>query len=167
MVILTVAITVYAVADIARTPKDEMPARLPKAMWLLLVLLLPPLGGLAWIIVSRVTQAEARGGQINRKVWYSDESAIKSPTFRRHRNTPYGYHAPDDDPEFLWSLEKELRSKRSEEEIREAERRMDEALDALKNHNNPDLDTDDLTDESNPTDTTEDNPDDTKKNDGE
>ncbi|MDO5034735.1 MAG: PLD nuclease N-terminal domain-containing protein [Actinomycetaceae bacterium] len=127
MVVLTVAVTIYAVADIARTPSDQLPARIPKPMWLLATILLPPVGGLAWVIVSRVTQAEARGGEINRKMWYSDESAIKTRASNRRRESAPTFNAPDDDPEFLWMLEKELRSKRSQEEIREAERLMDEA----------------------------------------
>lgn len=136
MVVISVAITIYAVADISRTPKDELPARIPKPLWLLLAILLTPVGGLAWIIVSRVTQAEARGGEINRGMWYSDESAIKTTRFRRPHHNPYYSPAPDDDPDFLWSLEKELRTLRSEEEIREAERRMDEAIAALENEKN-------------------------------
>lgn len=133
MVVISVAITIYAVADISRTPKDELPARIPKLLWLLLAILLTPVGGLAWIIVSRVTQAEARGGQINRGMWYSDESAIKTTRFNRQRRETYYAPAPDDDPDFLWSLEKELRTLRSEEEMREAERLMDEARAALDN----------------------------------
>jgi hypothetical protein len=133
MVVISVAITIYAVADISRTPKDELPARIPKPLWLLLAILLTPVGGLAWIIVSRVTQAEARGGQINRGMWYSDESAIKTTRFNRPRRDTYYAPAPDDDPDFLWSLEKELRTLRSEEEMREAERLMDEARAALEN----------------------------------
>ncbi|MDU7238483.1 MULTISPECIES: PLDc N-terminal domain-containing protein [unclassified Actinomyces] len=125
--ILSLAVTVFAVADIARTPKDEIPARIPKPLWLLLAILLTPVGGLAWIIVSRVTQAEARGGQVNRGFWYSQDSAIKLPQRTYTNQDPYMYGAPDDDPNLAWHLEKQMRQKRSENLMREFERQMDEA----------------------------------------
>ena len=125
--ILSLAVTVFAVADIARTPKDESPARIPKPLWLLLAILLTPVGGLAWIIVSRVTQAEARGGQVNRGFWYSQDSAIKLPQRTYTNQDPYMYGAPDDDPNLAWHLEKQMRQKRSENLMREFERQMDEA----------------------------------------
>lgn len=125
--ILSLAVTIFAVADIARTPKDEIPARIPKPLWLLLAILLTPVGGLAWIIVSRVTQAEARGGQINRGFWYSQDSAIKLPQPTYTNQDPYMYGAPDDDPNLAWHLEKQMRQKRSENLKREFERQMDEA----------------------------------------
>lgn len=125
--ILSLAVTIFAVADIARTPKDEIPARIPKPLWLLLAILLTPVGGLAWIIVSRVTQAEARGGQMNRGFWYSQDSAIKLPQRTYTNQDPYMYGAPDDDPNLAWHLEKQMRQKRSENLKREFERQMDEA----------------------------------------
>ena len=124
--ILSLAVTIFAVADIARTPKDEIPARIPKPLWLLLAILLTPVGGLAWIIVSRVTQAEARGGQMNRSFWYSQDSAIKLPQRTYTNQDPYMYGAPDDDPNLAWHLEKQMRQKRSENLMREFERQMDE-----------------------------------------
>lgn len=127
IVILSLAVTIFAVADIARTPKDEIPARIPKPLWLLLAILLTPVGGLAWIIVSRVTQAEARGGQVNRGFWYSQDSAIKLPQRTYTNQDPYMYGAPDDDPNLAWHLEKQMRQKRSENLMREFERQMDEA----------------------------------------
>ena len=125
--ILSLAVTIFAVADIARTPKDEIPARIPKPLWLLLAILLTPVGGLAWIIVSRVTQAEARGGQVNRGFWYSQDSAIKLPQRTYTNQDPYMYGVPDDDPNLAWHLEKQMRQKRSENLKREFERQMDEA----------------------------------------
>ncbi|MDO5719240.1 MAG: PLDc N-terminal domain-containing protein [Actinomycetaceae bacterium] len=115
LVILTVAITIFALADCARTPSNELPAKIPKALWLLLILVFTPLGGLGWILVSRVMQAEARGGQLNRGIWYSNESAIKLPS-RSQTDTEPRILAPDDDPEFLWKLERDLQRKRREQQ---------------------------------------------------
>lgn len=112
LAILGVAITVYALADCARTPGESMPARLPKALWLLLIVLLTPLGGIAWIIVSRVTQAEAGDGTLGRTLWSSPESVLRSAP-RPEESEPL---APDDDPEFLWHLRKEIERKRRQEQ---------------------------------------------------
>lgn len=112
LLVLSFAITIYAMADCVRTPSEELPARLPKALWLLVILLFTPIGGIAWIIITRVTQAEARGGQFNRGIWYSETPAVKFPS--RHR-TEAPIDAPDNDPEFLWKLEKELQRKRQQE----------------------------------------------------
>lgn len=113
LLVLSFAITVFAMADCARTPSEELPAKLPKALWLLVILLFTPIGGIAWIIISRVTQAEARGGQLNRGIWYSETPAVSFPS-RQRTETPID--APDNDPEFLWKLEKELQRKRREQE---------------------------------------------------
>lgn len=115
LVVLTVAVTIFALADCARTPSDQLPAKIPKALWLLLILVFTPIGGLGWILVSRVMQAEARGGQLNRGIWYSDESAIKLPS-RSYSPAEPEIIAPDNDPEFLWKLERELQRKRREQQ---------------------------------------------------
>lgn len=114
LVVLTVAVTIFALADCARTPSDQLPAKIPKPLWLLLILVFTPIGGLGWILVSRVMQAEARGGQLNRGIWYSDESAIKLLS-RSHSPAEPEIVAPDNDPEFLWKLERELQRKRREQ----------------------------------------------------
>lgn len=167
IVVISLAITIYAVADIARTPSDELPVRIPKPLWLLLVILLTPLGGLAWIIVSRVTQAEARGGQVNRSVWYSDQSVLRPQRQNEPRRESFYSGAPDDDPDLSWRLEKQMRQKRMDDLRAEFEKKMDEAegIDPLQDdgwENTDDLDT--MTDKPKPPaddspDTDEDDPD--------
>ncbi|EJZ85892.1 PLDc N-terminal domain-containing protein [Winkia sp. UMB3158] len=113
MAILTLAVTIYAAADCARTPSDKLPARLPKAIWLLLIILLPPLGALAWIVISRVLAAEANDGKIDATMWSSAE-----PLNFRHNapGTRPRTMAPDDDPEFLFKLKRDLQKRRDQEE---------------------------------------------------
>ena len=72
--ILMVALMLYALVDCIRTPRDMMPAKLPKALWLLVVMLFSPIGPIAWIIVSRVTAAEEKGGRFEPTVWSSKDS---------------------------------------------------------------------------------------------
>ncbi|GAA4418321.1 PLD nuclease N-terminal domain-containing protein [Georgenia halophila] len=115
-VILIFAMVVYALIDCSRTPDDEMPAGLPKVLWIILIVLVPAVGALAWIIVSRVSRSKAQTTTDRRPgVW-------SAPTDRKpiRRSGPV---APDDDPEFLNRLERERR--RAERERQARERRDD------------------------------------------
>lgn len=106
LIVLVFALTLYALLDCARTPDESMPARMPKYLWITLIVLFPTIGPIAWIIVSRVKAAEERGGYVEPTVWSSREGT----TFRRpQRPRPM---APDDDPEFLRGLEQDIRRRR-------------------------------------------------------
>ena len=106
LIVLVFALTLYALLDCARTPEESMPARMPKYLWITLVVLFPTIGPIAWIIFSRVKAAEERGGYVEPTVWSSKEGT----TFRRpQRPRPM---APDDDPEFLRGLEQDIRRRR-------------------------------------------------------
>ncbi|ALC99811.1 hypothetical protein AM609_10640 [Actinomyces sp. oral taxon 414] len=108
--ILLLALTIYALLDCARTPEELMPARMPKLVWIFLIVVAIGIGPIAWIIVSRVKAAEERGGVVEPTVWSSKEGT----QFRRpERPRPV---APDDDPEFLRSLERDIRRKRRRED---------------------------------------------------
>ena len=112
LIVLVFALTLYALLDCARTPDESMPARMPKYLWITLVVLFPTIGPIAWIIFSRVKAAEERGGYVEPTVWSSKEGT----TFRRpQRPRPM---APDDDPEFLFRLERDIQRKRREDERR-------------------------------------------------
>ncbi|WP_448073470.1 PLD nuclease N-terminal domain-containing protein [Georgenia yuyongxinii] len=114
-VILLVAVIVYALIDCVRTPGDRMPAGIPKVLWLVLIVVFPGLGALAWIVISRIALAETsrQAGTRPRPGLWSAEP---------NRRTPWrsGPVAPDDDPEFLARLEAERR--RAERERRARER---------------------------------------------
>lgn len=99
-----IALTIYAAADWHRTPEDEMPGKLPKAIWLLIILFtatIAAIGPIVWLALRWVSRAEKK-----------QTGAPKAP----QRPT-----APDDDPEFLFRLEREIQRKRREEERRRRE----------------------------------------------
>lgn len=87
LVLLAVALYIYFIIDVARTPKSQA-RTLPKWLWLVLVIVLPLLGGLLWLALGR--QWPQSGG------------------FRRKR----GPVAPDDDPRFLRKLDDDVWSKK-------------------------------------------------------
>ena len=98
LVVLAVGLTVYALIDCARTEPHQVRA-LPKPIWVLVVLLLPVLGPLAWLVAGRGARGPgpARGA---------------------------GPLAPDDDPEFLREIERRRRSQAQDERIRRWEEEM-------------------------------------------
>jgi Phospholipase_D-nuclease N-terminal len=58
-VAIAVVFTVYAIVDAALADRYRVRA-LPKTVWLLIVILLPPLGGIVWLLVGRPRAAELR-----------------------------------------------------------------------------------------------------------
>ena len=118
--LLWIGITIYAIADWWRTPDERCPGRIPKALWLLLILLTIPsfsIGSIAWVILRAVARAEARqkGEPVEDASLFDSvrERVVPSPP---PSSTPV---APDDDPEFLFRLERDLARKRAEERAAE------------------------------------------------
>lgn len=143
MFILWFALTLYALVDCIRTPGDSMPGKLPKILWILLILLISPIGPIAWIIVSRVAAAEAKGGVVEPNIWSSEESV---PLSFGRKPAPQAPTTPDDDPEFLEEVSRKLREKQREEYERKKRDQENRKL-------NPDSGTDDSeppTDSSDP-----------------
>lgn len=109
------AFWIYCIVDVIQT--DEVVIRnLPKIAWLLLVILVPLAGSLAWLFAGRpVPDASTGNGSFRGR----DPARTPSPPSR-----PLG---PDDSPEFLTDLESErLRKweedlKRREDELRRRE----------------------------------------------
>ena len=106
LVVAMLAVTIYAAADWHRTPEDEMPGKIAKPIWLMIILFtatIAAIGPLAWLVLRWVSRAE--------KAQRKQAEAPKRPS------------APDDDPEFLFRLERDIQRKRREEERREQEGR--------------------------------------------
>mgnify|MGYP000106355572 FL=1 len=105
LVVAMLAVTIYAAADWHRTPEDEMPGKIAKPIWLMIILFtatIAAIGPIAWLVLRWVSRAE--------KAQQKQAEAPKRPS------------APDDDPEFLFRLERDIQRKRREDERREQER---------------------------------------------
>ena len=96
--VFVIALALYALIDCVRTPEEDMPAHMPKHLWITLILMFSTivLGPLAWIITSRVSAAEKRGGQLSGGLWAAGKS-VELP-LSRQASAPA---APPDDPAFL------------------------------------------------------------------
>jgi hypothetical protein len=94
------ALLVIALIDCLSTDGDEIRA-LPKAVWVLLILFLSPLGPIAYLLAGRPRRDDETGAP----AWHPAGSAAS----RAPREL-----APDDNPEFLRELS--ARTRRTEEE---------------------------------------------------
>ena len=109
LMVFVIALALYALIDCVRTPEEDMPARMPKHLWITLILMFSTimLGPLAWIITSRVNAAEKRGGQLSGGLWSAEKGVDLH--LSRHASAPA---APDDDPEFLRKLDEQVQAEK-------------------------------------------------------
>ncbi|MBH5336331.1 PLDc_N domain-containing protein [Streptomyces pactum] len=84
MILVPLALSIYAFIDCITTDEQEV-RYIPKPIWAILILLFPVVGSVSWLIAGRNRTPAGGSG----------------PAFGRRRG---GWVAPDDNPEFLKSL---------------------------------------------------------------
>lgn len=115
--LLVLALWIWAFIDCLTTPEEEV-RHLPKVVWVIIVLLFPLVGSVAWLVAGR------RRGALR--------TAQAGPDER-----PAGrFVAPDDDPEFLASLKKE--NGRHEDMLKEWEADLRRRENELRDRDDPD-----------------------------
>jgi hypothetical protein len=112
--LLITGLWVFCILDAVTTPESEI-RNLPKLGWILIVLLFPLLGSLAWLIAGR-PQARATAdlpykGNRGRAPWPATRTA-GFPEYERPQSTT----GPDDDPEFLDRVRREKAGSDAEHE---------------------------------------------------
>lgn len=102
--LLVLALWIYTFIDCLTTPEDKV-RNLPKVMWVIIVLLFGQvlIGPIAWLIAGR-----PRGAAVLRQGGTPGESRLRASRPR--------FVAPDDNPEFLKSLDEAARSARENAE---------------------------------------------------
>ncbi|GAA0905552.1 PLD nuclease N-terminal domain-containing protein [Streptomyces thermoalcalitolerans] len=114
--LVPLVLVIFAFIDCLNTPEDEV-RHLPKIAWVFIILLFWIVGPIVWLIAGKDRAALAHGGA--------------PPGWQRGRTR---YVAPDDNPEFLKSLDKSLdeeNRKKDEQLLRKWEadlRRREEEL---------------------------------------
>ena len=93
--LLVIGLTIYALIDCIRTDSAAIKG-LPKVVWVLLIVLLTPIGPIVWLVAGR------------------DRNPPRPQVQRR----PV---APDDDPEFLRRIAEERRQRAEDERLRQWE----------------------------------------------
>ena len=106
LALVEVVLLVYCVLNVITTPEAEV-RNLPKLLWLVLVVILPLVGGIAWLVAGR-PQGPARSTP------YKGNPGVPPAYDRPGRATAF---RPEDDEAFLRGLRE-----RAEQQRREAER---------------------------------------------
>ena len=78
------ALWIYCIVDVISTD-ESMVRNLPKNFWLIIVIILPDVGSIAWLILGRPERAGWRPGDT---------------TYRKPFSTRFVARGPDDDPSF-------------------------------------------------------------------
>jgi hypothetical protein len=97
LAVVAVAFTVYTLVDVLMTDRSRVRG-LTKPIWAILVVLLPVVGGLLWLLIGKARRTSGGSRVI----------------------------APDDDPDFLGSINREDAARRAEHE--ERLRRLEQEL---------------------------------------
>lgn len=148
LVALWVSVVVYALVDWLRTAEDEMPGRLPKALWLILIVLTAPsfaLGALVWIglrFIRRAEVAQASGEGVSFLGRFGVDGR------RSVRSAGDVVVAPDDDPEFLFKLERDIARHRAEQRDEDARKeRLSKGLGKMSDNGQDSAQIEDLPEE--------------------
>ena len=103
------ALYVFCVIDVITTPDHEV-RNLPKLTWLIVVLLLPLVGSVAWIVAGR------RQGSSSSREYRSTTPARAYPEYDRPGRALATN--PDDDAAFLAQVRARAEAQRAEYELR-------------------------------------------------
>lgn len=106
LALVEVVLLVYCVLNIVTTPEGEV-RNLPKLLWLLLVVVLPLVGGIAWLIAGRPQ------GPLRSLPYKGNQGTPPA----RPRRAPGPASGPEDDEAFLRRLRE-----RAEQQRRAGER---------------------------------------------
>ena len=114
--VILVGFLLFCLLDVITTDGSEV-RHLPKIAWILMVVLINPVGGIAWLLVGR-PQADT-GSAAGRP---RPGRPTAGGSNRLPRTRPSSPLAPDDDPEFLAEL------RRREQELRRKKRGEDDSV---------------------------------------
>lgn len=113
--VLLLGFMLFCLLDVITTDGSEV-RHLPKVAWILLVVLISPVGGLAWLLAGRP--------QVGNRSASGDTGPLRPlgrGSGQQPRPRPTTPLAPDDDPDFLAEL------RRREQELRRKQRGEDDS----------------------------------------
>ncbi|WP_288815371.1 PLD nuclease N-terminal domain-containing protein [uncultured Varibaculum sp.] len=122
--LVQILLAVYALVDCLRTEKSDLPGRLPRAFWLLIIIVLPVFGPLAWIVISWASKAESPDGRV--EIPRNPLDILRGSSQSSQPQEVEIPEAPDDNPDFLFSLEAKMRRERMAREAEEAAKKRAE-----------------------------------------
>jgi hypothetical protein len=118
-IVIELGLLVFALIDCIQTDSAAV-RNLPKMFWVMIIILVPVAGPVAWLVAGRPAYAGSRT--------HTPWQTARSWGFGEHEPTPRG---PDDEPEFLAGLRESDRKheqmlKDWETQLREREERLRE-----------------------------------------
>ncbi|MDO5644454.1 MAG: PLD nuclease N-terminal domain-containing protein, partial [Dermabacter sp.] len=121
----SIALAVYALADCVSTEDDRVKG-LPKLLWVLVIVFVPWIGPITWILVGKDRSQPQPTGLAKE---FQDRFAPPTSNGTRGRRGVTRPLAPDEDPEFLARLDREIREERR--------RRLQDPLEVEKDAEGP------------------------------
>ncbi len=117
--IVELALLVFCLVEAITTPSDEV-RNLDKTLWIVLIIIVPLVGGIAWLVAGR-PQQQRPSNQWRMGDGFAESSGPPAPARSRGGS-------PDDDPEFLASIhvEQEQTLKKWEDDLKAREARLRE-----------------------------------------
>jgi hypothetical protein len=116
------ALWVFCIIDVITTPEFEC-RNLPKPLWLILVIILPDIGSIAWLVAGRTWKGAASSSGLPYKGNRGHQTATRYPEYDRPGRRMATN--PDDDEAFLAGLraraEEQRRRARDEQRRNEGE----------------------------------------------
>lgn len=106
LIIVSVGVMIYALIEAISTPSARTRI-MPKGIWIVVIILVPLIGGVLWLL-------------------FGNENSYLASTVRGFQKTsgPTRPTTPDDDEEFLRSLDVQRNQKRRDEELDRREREL-------------------------------------------
>ena len=126
LILVAVGVMIYALIEAISTPSDRVRI-MPKGVWIVVIVLIPLVGGVLWLL-------------------FGNQNSYLASTVQGFKQTsgPARPASPDDDEEFLRSLDIQRAQQKKAEELRKREEDLRRREEQLKSNN--DADTDDDTD---------------------
>src|SRR5699024_3235219 len=106
LIIVSLGVMIYALIEAISTPSDRTRI-MPKGIWTVVIILVPLVGGVLWLL-------------------FGNENSYLASTVQGFKKTsgPPRPRTPDDDEEFLRSLDIQRNQKRRAEELERREREL-------------------------------------------
>lgn len=106
--LVALAVWLYCLLDAITADRDQV-RRLPRGVWITILLLTLAVGAIAWLLWGRPKEAARRPrlGSSGRTAWPARPDGPREPPTGGGMFGRSGRPAPDDDPEFLAGLDRQ------------------------------------------------------------
>lgn len=124
LILISLGVMIYALIEAISTPSDRVRI-MPKGVWITVIVLIPLVGGVLWLLFGNQNSYLASTVQ-----GFRQTSASKRPM------------TPDDDEEFLRSLDIQRAQRKKAEELRRREEELRRREEKLRDGEDPAADPD-------------------------